>query len=415
MKSYPFNLARRTCIALVAAFLFLGTHSLLPAQPAAPGDSQAAAASLPPGVQDVVKLTQAGLNEDIILAQIKSGGATYQLSSDQLIYLSNVGVSQNVIKALISGSTPAAAYQEPTPAVSQGSSGYATQPATPVPAVTFDYFHDQLAPYGSWVQTADYGWAWNPSVAAADAGWRPYSDQGQWAYTNSGWFWQSQYAWGDIAFHYGRWYQDTSYGWLWVPDYTWAPSWVCWRHAEEDGYCGWAPLPPGARFVVGQGLFYNGRLAVDVDFGLPWDAFIFVGADHFWDHDYRHFRLYGDRAAFIYGRSMIRNGYRMDHGRFMVDGIGRDRMARFTHRDVRAVNVRDMRAREERAHVETRRVEGVRNAGRSPERPGDYRKAQVRPSGGPSNQHQAAPQAKKPSAKPAPGKTPPKDDKKKQN
>ena len=29
------------------------------------------------------------------------------------------------------------------------------------------------------------------------------------------------------------------------------------------------------------------------------------------------------------------NGYRLDHGRFVVEGIGRERMATLTHHDMR--------------------------------------------------------------------------------
>ena len=116
--------------------------------------------------------------------------------------------------------------------------------AGPTSPATFDYFHDQLAPYGNWVQVPQYGWAWNPAVAVTDPSWRPYADQGQWVYTDTGLYWQSAYPWGDIAFHYGRWAYETGYGWLWVPAYDWAPSWVAWRHAEADGYVGWAPCRP---------------------------------------------------------------------------------------------------------------------------------------------------------------------------
>ena len=79
-------------------------------------------------------------------------------------------------------------------------------------------------------------------------------------------------------------------GWAWVPGYNWGPAWVCWRHAEGEGYCGWAPLPPGARFEAGVGLMWNGRLAVDVDFGLAPDLFVFIPFDHFWARDYLAFR-----------------------------------------------------------------------------------------------------------------------------
>jgi hypothetical protein len=177
-----------------------------------------------------------------------------------------------------------------------------------------------------------YGWCWRPSVETADPFWRPYANAGHWVYTDGGWFWQSEYPWGDIAFHYGRWNRD-SLGWVWVPGYDWAPAWVCWRHS--DGYCGWAPLPPAAVFRAGVGLEFGGRLALDVDFGLGWEAFTFVPYDHFWDRDLHGFFVPRERAEFIFHRSAIINGYRMDHGRFVIEGIGRDRIGLYTHRDVR--------------------------------------------------------------------------------
>ena len=47
---------------------------------------------------------------------------------------------------------------------------------------------------------------WRPDAAiAANPDWRPYYDMGQWVQTDNGLFWQSDYTWGDIPFHYGRW------------------------------------------------------------------------------------------------------------------------------------------------------------------------------------------------------------------
>jgi hypothetical protein len=197
---------------------------------------------------------------------------------------------------------------------------------------SLDSFRMQLAPYGTWMDVPGYGLCWRPSVAATDPYWRPYCDQGHWVYTADGWFWQSDYPWGDIAFHYGRWCRD-SVGWVWVPGYDWAPAWVCWRQA--DGYCGWAPLPPGAVFRAGVGLTFGGHLAVDVDFGLGVDMFTFVPYDRFWDHNLHAYLLPRERVGLFFGRSVIMNGYRLDHGRFVVEGIGRERMATLTHHDVR--------------------------------------------------------------------------------
>src|SRR5882672_4736498 len=34
-----------------------------------------------------------------------------------------------------------------------------------------DLFHGDLAPYGQWIDTAEYGWVWIPAAVAPD--WRP--------------------------------------------------------------------------------------------------------------------------------------------------------------------------------------------------------------------------------------------------
>ncbi|MGA2865029.1 MAG: DUF6600 domain-containing protein [Verrucomicrobiota bacterium] len=348
--------------------------------------AQTAAVNLPPGVQDVVKLVRAGISDDVVLAQVKNTGASYSLTADQIIYLRDQGVSQAVIGALL-GSGNAAVPVNPTPAPAAPAGGApvpasssppsalpppaglyapaplaAAAPALPAvstpPAVSLDSFQSQLAPYGTWMQVPGYGLCWRPAVAAADPYWRPYCDQGHWLYTADGWFWQSDYPWGDIVFHYGRWYRD-SLGWIWVPAYDWAPAWVCWRRAE--GYCGWAPLPPSARFKVGVGLWFGGRLAVDVDFGLGLEMFTFVPYDHFWDHDLRLRLLPRERAQLIFRRSIIMNGYRVDHGRLIVEGLGRERMAALTHREIRVeeARMRDSRTRE-RGELEKKDVRDER-------------------------------------------------------
>lgn len=82
------------------------------------------APSLPPGVQDVVKLVKAGLSEEVVLAHIKNAGASYILSADQLIYVHEQGVSENEMKALLGAGNPTvppnpAPALAPTPAVTR--------------------------------------------------------------------------------------------------------------------------------------------------------------------------------------------------------------------------------------------------------------------------------------------------------
>jgi len=112
----------------------------------------------------------------------------------------------------------------------------AVAPAPAAIEANFDTFNEHLSPYRQW-RSLDGTMVWQPSVPI---GWRPYYDAGRWVDTDSGWFWQSDYPWGDVVFHYGRWSYHPVHGWLWAPGYDYAPAWVVWRHG--DVHLGWAPL-----------------------------------------------------------------------------------------------------------------------------------------------------------------------------
>lgn len=229
----------------------------------------------------------------------------------------------------------------------------AAPPATP----TLDYFQAHLAPYGQWVDVPGVGAAWIPAEANNPL-WRPYMDAGHWEYTDAGWFWQSDYPWGDISFHYGRWINNDFTGgrWAWVPGYDWAPSWVSWR--EGEGGLGWAPLPWDVEFRVGVGLFWHGGLVVDgVGFGLGFDAFVFVGADHFWGGDYRRYAFDRERARVFYEHSSFHAGYRMEGGHLHAEGLGREHMAAITHHEVVEHRASEMRHEEETKHFAQRTAE----------------------------------------------------------
>src|SRR3954471_16095018 len=60
---------------------------------------------------------------------------------------------------------------------------------------SFDYFYDNLKPYGEWVEVPDYGLCWHP--ADVDENWAPYTD-GYWSYTDAGWTWVSYEEFGAI-------------------------------------------------------------------------------------------------------------------------------------------------------------------------------------------------------------------------
>ena len=95
------------------------------AAPQAPSD-------LPSGVQEVVKLAKAGLSEEVLLAKIKNDGVSYNLTTDQIIYLSSAGVSQNVITALMQ-TKPGSGPATPAAAVATNSAPAAPAQAEPPP------------------------------------------------------------------------------------------------------------------------------------------------------------------------------------------------------------------------------------------------------------------------------------------
>jgi hypothetical protein len=113
------------------------------------------------------------------------------------------------------------------------------------PPASYSTFYTKLDPYGVWRETANYGYVWQPREAERSRSWRPYTN-GRWVYTDAGWTWVSEEAFGWAAYHYGRWTRLRDIGWVWVPGDEWAPAWVSWRKSND--YVGWAPLPPEARF-----------------------------------------------------------------------------------------------------------------------------------------------------------------------
>lgn len=314
-----------------------------------------------PGVQDlqeIVKFTQAHMSDDVIVSYIKSSGKAYSVNGDTLLYLNSQGVSQAVLSAMLAARPSAAPAPEPPPAVAM-----TAPPQTP----TIDYFQAHLTPYGQWTDVPGVGAAWIPAEAN-NLAWRPYMNAGHWQFTDAGWFWQSDYPWGDMAFHYGRWIHSEFTGgrWAWVPGYDWAPSWVSWR--EGAGGLGWAPLPWGVEFRAGLGLYWHGALVVDgVGFGLGFDTFVFVGRDHFWGGDYTRYEFDSVRSREFYEHSEFHAGYRMEGGHLMAEGLGRAHMAEITHHEIVVQKVVELR-RVEETHNFAKRTEEHKELTRAPER-----------------------------------------------
>ncbi len=139
--------------------------------------------------------------------------------------------------------------------------------------VSINFFYDNLANEGDWIEVGDYGYCWQPRIAVSDHSWRPYAD-GYWAYTDVGWTWVSYEDFGWATYHYGRWARLRDRGWIWVPGTEWGPAWVSWRTGGD--YVGWAPLPP--RYGGGEPI-YEGRPVssnVDIEFDIGPEYYNFV-------------------------------------------------------------------------------------------------------------------------------------------
>jgi hypothetical protein len=119
-------------------------------------------------------------------------------------------------------------------------------------SINFQIFYDDLSPYGDWIDTPEYGYAWVPDVSDSFI---PYRTNGYWIFTDLGWTWVSNYRWGWAPFHYGRWYYDPYYQWIWVPGYEWGPGWVVWRRSRD--FYGWAPIGPGISISIAYSSSYR--------------------------------------------------------------------------------------------------------------------------------------------------------------
>ncbi|MES1240165.1 MAG: DUF6600 domain-containing protein [Acidobacteriota bacterium] len=175
--------------------------------------------------------------------------------------------------------------------------------------VDLGFFFDSLSPYGNWVQTPAYGWAFVPDVATTT--WRPYTD-GQWLYTDAGWTWLSEEPFGWATYHYGRWDLNPDYGWMWVPGDQWAPAWVDWRATDDS--IGWAPLPPS--YTVRRNLAWP---RMDVD--LPAEAYVFVPETRFLQPGVMAFALPPGQIPGLFRSSRRFTQFRFANDRIIDEGL----------------------------------------------------------------------------------------------
>lgn len=359
---------------------------------------QISALNLRPELEEIVKMSQSGIGEEVIEQYIKQSPYAYtNLTAQEIITLNDLGVSQNIIAAMlrkagrpeiekdaaiqkemtisitnetITTTTGQQQSQSQTPVAQQATQPQAQQPLettvaqtqvytqtvyVPVqeqpqaqvvqqtqPPVVVNYFYNSLAPYGSWLVVDGYGYCWQPTVAIINPYWRPYYHGGRWVWTDYGWYWLSDYSWGWATFHYGRWHYLRHHGWVWFPDTIWGPAWVSWRITPD--YAGWAPLPLHAHYVAGVGFTYYGRnVSVHFDFGLsPWH-YTFIEWRHFHHRNPYHYYLPPEHRDRIYNNSTVINNYIVGNNNNVVinTGVGTDNIVKATREEVRKVVVRD--------------------------------------------------------------------------
>ncbi len=322
-------------------------------------DASTTANELPPYIYpasplaQVVRLTQAGVDQGIILTYVTNSISTFNLDSDKIIYLRDIGLPSEIITAmmqrdqLLQQQMASTATQPPAPPAPATDTN--TEPAPPPPTeepapppteVTVNNFYDSLAPYGAWVTVDGYGRCWRPSVVVYNSGWQPYCDHGHWVYTNCGWYWVSDYSWGWAPFHYGRWFRHPHMGWCWTPGTVWGPSWVTWRYS--NGYCGWAPLPPYAAYRAGIGFFYRGSA---VSFGFNWglnqNCFTFVPTQHFCDPHPRRYSMGPNQVNQIFNQTTVINDYSGQGHNLANRGIDPGHITAITRRPIHPVTIQD--------------------------------------------------------------------------
>jgi len=353
------------------------------------------------GFEDIVKVVKSGVDDKALIAFIEASPVAYALTVDEILFLSDLGLSSEIINAVaehgkkLAGDTsvgnqptvnvdgilaqqqavidqngsvatlvePLPSAPEPLPQQPPDESawlqddGVAVPPAQtivqetvldapllvapPPENVDISMFYDVLSPYGSWLNV-DGVWYWQPTAMVIDRSWQPYCQRGYWVYTDCGWMWRSAYSWGWAPFHYGRWTRHPRHGWIWQPDTTWGPAWVSWRHS--DATIGWAPLPPSAQYQMGIGfLFHGSRAGDDFEFGLKSRHFTFVPVAQFCQPAPMRHRLPQVEVSRVYKTTtVIQNNYIYNDNRVINSGPEITHIQNVTHQSIKQVKVLDL-------------------------------------------------------------------------
>ena len=171
MKMRSWNKMAVTALAALGLFVALAGDSerVQAANPntAAPTSVAASApVNLPPVLAEVLRMSEAGMSDDVITAYLQRSANAYPVDADQIIYLHDMGVSSAVLDALVNHA--GMATSDPAAANETADTGNVSSAGTPPVSGAASDFYDSLAPYGTWVNVPNYGWCWQPTVVVVD-------------------------------------------------------------------------------------------------------------------------------------------------------------------------------------------------------------------------------------------------------
>ena len=96
-------------------------------------------------VEEVVKLSQSGFSEELIITKIKKNGKAFDLSAEELLDIKKAGVSDNVIRFLLDPAQPYTAPAPPPPAgAAEAPSSGAPKAVTPPKSYPADAFASRV-------------------------------------------------------------------------------------------------------------------------------------------------------------------------------------------------------------------------------------------------------------------------------
>jgi hypothetical protein len=145
------------------------------------------------GVSEILKLAQAKIGDDTIIAYIKNSRNSYGLDANQIIYLRQQGISDAVVTAMLNQPAPGLAVATPTsPAPQPVAASTATtasgSTATVAPTVTYVqtmpdttyYYQPYYYPAYPWYPpvTFSFGWGWGGGWHGG--GWHGGGGHGGW-------------------------------------------------------------------------------------------------------------------------------------------------------------------------------------------------------------------------------------------